>query len=111
MRANAVDIAGRRLRLTLEVPGEVPDALGGAAVTFSPLVTLWGRIDALSGGETLDGARLEGRVNTRITLRWRAGVDARMRLSAAGRLFLIRSVFDPDGRKRDLVCLCQEVTP
>jgi SPP1 family predicted phage head-tail adaptor len=111
MRTHSADIAGRRLRLTLEVPSEVPDALGGAALSFAPLVTVWGRIEALSGAETLDGARLEGRVDCRITLRWRAGIDARMRVSAGGRRFLIRSVFDPDGRKRNLVCLCQEVMP
>ena len=104
-------IGAHRLRLTLEIPVETPDTLGGAAQAFMPLITLWATIEASRGQERAVGERLEGVSDTRITLRWRPGVDTRMRFSAGTRYFEIRAVFDPDGRKRDLVCLCAEVTP
>jgi SPP1 family predicted phage head-tail adaptor len=109
--AQRVPTAARRARLTLEAPVETPDVLGGAAITFEPVATLWARIEAHGGRERVTGAAAEGVVETRITLRWRDGVDARMRFTDSARLFLIRAVSDPDGRRRDLVCLCEEITP
>jgi len=104
-------IAARRTRVTLETPQETTNALGGAAIGFTPLITFWGLIETRSGSEKLRGGRLEGASDTRITFRWRAGIDTRMRLSAGTRRFAIRAAFDPDGRKRELVCLCEELTP
>lgn len=104
-------IAGRRVRLTLEAPVEVGNNLGGAAISFAPVATIWARIELGRGGENVVGERLEARAEARITLRWRANLDPRMRFSGASRLFAIRSVFDPDGSRRNLVCLCQEISP
>lgn len=100
----------RRHRLVLETPTEASDAIGGAAITWTPLATLWARIAAARGREPVEGERPEGRAETRIVLRYRAGIDSRMRFRLGARLFLIRAAFDPDGRKRDIVCLCEEVS-
>lgn len=108
LKPNSQPIAGRRVRLVLEAPVEVADPLGGAEITHQPLLTLWASVCAQRGGETEVAGRVEGAVDTRITLRWRPGVDAGMRFSDGTRRFVIRAVFDPDGRRRDLVCLCQE---
>ena len=104
-------IGTRRMRFTLEAPAETPDVIGGAEQVFTPLVTLWGRIEATTGNEAVEAARAEGQVVTRIVLRWRANLDSRMRLVSGIRVFLIRATYDPDGRKRKLICLCREVTP
>ncbi len=104
-------LAARRLRMSLEYPVETPDAIGGAAIAFAPIMTLWARLEARAGRERTVGDRPEGVAETRITIRWRAGVDTRMRFVAGTRVFAISAVFDPDGRKRDLVCLCQEISP
>lgn len=104
-------LGARRVRLALETPVETLDALGGAAITYQPIVTLWARIEARSGRERLSGERLEGTADTRITIRWRGGVDARMRFSLGERAFFIHATFDPDGRRRELVCLCEEISP
>jgi SPP1 family predicted phage head-tail adaptor len=103
-------VENRRARMTLEAPVETTDALGGASITYQPIVTLWARIEARSGAEKALGGRLEGTTDTRITLRWRGGIDTRMRFAFGARIFVIRAAFDPDGRKRDLVCLCQEIS-
>lgn len=107
--ARRLAAGARRARLTLEMPAETPDVLGGAALAFAPVATLWARIEARGGRERIAGAAVEGIIETRITLRWRADLDAGMRFSDGERRFLIRAVFDPDGRRRDLVCLCEEI--
>ena len=50
-------------------------------------------------------------ITHRVTLRWRAGVTAAMRWREGDRVLDIRTVFDPDERRRALVCLCQETRP
>jgi SPP1 family predicted phage head-tail adaptor len=104
-------IESRRSRLVLEMPQETVNALGGAAIQYQPVVTLWARVEIRGGSERLRGGRLEGTSDTRITLRWRGGVDTRQRFRLGSRLFAIRAAFDPDGRRRDLVCLCEEISP
>jgi SPP1 family predicted phage head-tail adaptor len=108
--ARPLRIDSRRLRLTIEHPVEVHNAQGGATITWQPLITVWARIDARSGRERQDAGRLESAADTKITIRWRGTVDARMRFTGDARIFDIRSTFDPDGRRRDLVCLCEEIT-
>jgi len=105
-----IPLGSRRQRLVLETPVEISRLLGGASIGFAPLVTLWARLDAGSGREQVAGERLETRAETRITIRWRGGVDATMRFALGNRVFPIIATFDPDGRKRELVCLCQEIS-
>lgn len=104
-------VASRRVRLALQAPTETANPLGGAVIRYSAIATLWARIEAVGGEEQVVAARPEGQVDTRITLRWRAGLTTRMRFFANGRLFAIDAVFDPDGRRRNLTCLCREITP
>jgi SPP1 family predicted phage head-tail adaptor len=110
-RSGQAQAGMRRTRLMLETPVETPNTLGGAAISFSPVIGVWGRLEALSGREREAGLKLEGVADTRITIRWRAGIDTRMRFSSGTRIFVIRSAFDPDDARRDLVCLCEEISP
>ena len=107
----SADVASRRVRLALEQPVETANAIGGAAISWQPVVTLWARIEAASGRERERAARAEGVTETRITLRWRGAIDTTMRFALGSRRFAIRGVFDPDGRRRNLVCFCEEVSP
>ena len=53
--------------------------------------------------------RPEQSLTHRITLRYREGVTGAMRLTSGLRRFAIRAAADPDGSKRDLVCLVEEM--
>ena len=55
--------------------------------------------------------RSEQAVAHRVTLRYRDGVTAAMRLVRGLRRFAIRSAADPDGSRRELVCLVEEISP
>jgi SPP1 family predicted phage head-tail adaptor len=110
-RARSPFVGAMRQRLVLEAPVEVADALGGAAISYQAIATLWGEVIAKSGRETNVGERLEGAVETQIRIRFRAGVDARMRFRAGQRIFAIRAAFDADGRRKFTTCFVDEVTP
>ncbi len=109
--AAAADIATLRRRMTIETPVETPDGAGGASLSFSPLVTVWAGLEWLGGEERWREGGFEQAGRWRITMRWRSGVTAGMRLRDGTRLFDIRAAADPDGGGRRLVCLCEEISP
>ena len=72
---------------------------------------LWGAIEIVHQAERERAARTEEAVTHRVRLRWRDGVTGAMRLSCGPRRFRIKAATDPDGARRDLVCLVEEVSP
>lgn len=98
-------------RLILEQPAEAADGAGGMTRSFVAVATVWANLEWLAGEERWRQDRPEQAGAFRITLRWRTGVDAGMRFRDGTRLFEIRSAGDPDGSRRSLVCLTEEITP
>jgi SPP1 family predicted phage head-tail adaptor len=110
MRLTFTTIAARRLRIDLQEPAETPDGLGGVTRGYAHRISLWGRLEPLSAAERGEAQRAESAVTHRLTLRWRADVTAGMRFVAGPRVFNVIAAFDPDGHRRDLVCLIEEVS-
>jgi SPP1 family predicted phage head-tail adaptor len=104
-------VGAMRRRLLLEAPVSVPDGLGGATQSYKTVAALWAQVEWLSGGEHWRMGRPEQIATCRVTMRWRAGVDAGQRLRDGERIFDIRAVSDPDDGRRRLVCLVAEVRP
>jgi SPP1 family predicted phage head-tail adaptor len=104
-------IGRRSRRFTLEVPLESPDGFGGVIRTWQQGPLLWGSIEHLSSAERLRSDRSEIAVTHRISVRFRDGVTEAMRLLLGLRRFRIRSAADPDGTRRELVCLVEEIRP
>ncbi len=100
-----------RRRLVLEAPVAAPDGLGGATRSFAAIGAFWAQLEWLSGVEQWREGRPEQVGRYRVTLRWRGDVDAGKRLRDGPRLFDIRAAADPDGSRRRLVCLVEEVVP
>lgn len=107
----APHIAARRLRVILEEPAETPDGIGGTTRSYQPRVALWARMEPVRAAERSEAARAEAAVAHRLTIRWRGDVTAAMRFAAEGKLYTISVFYDPNGRRRDLVCLVEEVQP
>lgn len=105
------EIAALRTRLVLESPIETPDAAGGVLRSWTTAATLWGRVKPIGGEDSRVAGAAGQTVSHRITLRWRAGVIAGMRLKLGARRFTIRAVYDPQERRKVLACLCDEVKP
>ena len=104
-------VGALRRRLVLEAAVATPDGLGGATQTYETVAALWAQVEFLSGGEHWRRGRPEQAATHRVTMRWRAGVDAGQRLRDGERIFDIRAVADPNGSRRRLVCLVLEITP
>lgn len=101
-----VSIGARGRRFTLELPLETPDGFGGSLRSYQPGPELWGSLEALSTRERVAAGRPE-----LVASHFRDGVSAAMRLSLGSRRFRIKHAVDPDGRRRSLEILCEEVTP
>jgi SPP1 family predicted phage head-tail adaptor len=106
-----IPVGARRKRLVLEAPVEMSDTIGGAAISYQTIASLWGEVIAKTGRETSEGGRLEGANETRIRIRFREGIDARMRFRLGQRVFAIRAAFDAEGLSKITTCLVDEVTP
>lgn len=104
-------VGALRRRLLLETPVPAADGLGGTTLDFIVVAALWGRIEWLRGDEHWRAGGHEQSATHRVTLRWRAGVDAGQRLRDGERILAIRTVADPDGDRRRLVCLVEERGP
>ncbi len=104
-------IGARRRRFVLELPLEAPDGFGGVIRTYAAGPQLWGAIETVRGEERLRAGGPEQAVTHRVRLRFRHGVTAAHRLACGPRRFRIESASDPDGARRELVCLVEEVGP
>jgi len=109
MTRKSLSIGARARRFVLELPLERPDGFGGTIRSFAPGPQVWGAMEMLSGDERVRADRSEQRVTHRITLRYREGVTGAMRIASGLRRFSIRAASDPDGSRRDLVCLVEEI--
>ncbi len=104
-------VGALRRRLLLEAAVATPDGLGGTTQAYQTVAAVWAQIEWRAGGEHWRRGRPEQAAMHRVTLRWRAGVDAGQRLRDGDRLFDIHAVADPDGGRRRLVCLVREIGP
>ncbi len=103
-------IGAMRQRVTLEAPTDTQDGVGGFVRNYTPAAQLWAHIENLSAAEQFAEQRLEQSGKIAVTIRWRADVQSQMRFEFHGRKLVVRSVQDPDERRRFLRCLCEELT-
>lgn len=111
MKRKPLPLGARSRRFVLELPRESPDGFGGVVRSFAPGPQLWGALEMVSGGTRRRAERPEQAVTHRVTLRYRPGITAAMRLTSGSRRFAIRAAADPDGSRRELVCLVEEIGP
>lgn len=104
-------VGALRRRFQLQAPAEAPDGLGGQVQSFVTVAAFWGALTWRGGEERWRQGRPEQAGSWRVTLRWRPGVDAGMRLVDGARAFDVRTVADPDGSRRRLVCIVEEIGP
>lgn len=96
MNAGALDE-----RITIEQPGSTaPDAGGSFTITFTPLATVWAKIEAQGGSESAGGlGKVEALQQYSIEIRWRAGLSTRHRMQWRGKMLEITSI--DESRRRE----------
>lgn len=86
-----------RQRLTLQQEVKTADGAGGYARSWQDIADLWAEISPLNyragiGSEKLAAGQIQSEISHKVTLRYRAGISASMRLVFENRAFNIRSV-------------------
>ncbi|MGE4417572.1 MAG: phage head closure protein [Marinobacterium sp.] len=86
------------------------DPVTGGLTDWVDHATVWAKVEDLSGRDYLQAQMLgeASLVTTRITIRWRQDIDPHMRVRAGSRLFNIKAILDPDGRRRVMQIMCAE---
>ena len=101
-------IGALRHRVTLQSGARIPDAGGGAEITWTDNATLWASLKALAGSDRDAADRLDARTKYKLRLRYREDVTPGMRFVTGNRVYTIKAVLDEDGHHRWLSCICEE---
>ena len=73
------------------------------------VATVWASLEAMSGREFFASQQVQSEVTHKVTIRFRPGVAADMRIVHGGRVFGIVAPL-PDNRGTRLVLMCREVS-
>lgn len=99
-----------RHRVTIQRAKEAQNSFGEPVLEWQDVGKVWARVEDLSGREYFAARQVAvAEVTTRVTIRWRDDVKPSMRILAGSRVLDVRSVIDPDGRRRELQLMCREV--
>lgn len=105
--------AGRfRNTVVLEQRSDSREASGEAVQGWTAVATLPAQATMPGGTERFVSEldRVVATVTHRVRIRYRSGVNPALhRLRLEGRVLELLSATDPDGRRRELVCMCREV--
>jgi SPP1 family predicted phage head-tail adaptor len=95
MIGNSKNTASRlRHRLTLQQEVQTADGAGGNTRTWQNIVDLWAEINPISGRERAFAGQVQAEISHKITIRYRSGVTAGMRLLYNTRIFNIRTILN-----------------
>lgn len=96
-------------RVTLQTSTPVRDAVGGPVEVWSDLATVWANVYDLTGKAINEAQQVGSAVTRRVTIRWRSGVTAGLRVKFAdnrvAKVAFVREV----GRKEFLELHCDAV--
>jgi SPP1 family predicted phage head-tail adaptor len=91
------------------VPTE--DDLGRKQPDWRDLVTLWAKVEDLSGSEFWRARQAQASTTHRVTHWYYAGLTAKDRYKFGAKLIEIETVLNPDGRRIQQQVMCQEQGP
>jgi SPP1 family predicted phage head-tail adaptor len=99
-----------RHRLELVNPGTAYDETGGISLAnTSPVATVWGRIEAVTGRDALAASQFDSLATYKITVRYNELFTAKMQVWFRGRAWQVLNVLNPDQTNKTMVLLCVEV--
>ncbi|HRY02777.1 MAG TPA: phage head closure protein [Beijerinckiaceae bacterium] len=97
-----------RTRAILETPVDTVDESGALVRVWQSVASVWASVSPKRGAEFFVAGEQESVLTSEVVVRWRPEVASPMRFRIGARALLIRTAFDPDGRRRFLVCTCEE---
>jgi len=103
MRAGAL-----RHRITIQEPTSSVGALGEKIKSWADVSTIWAAIEPLRGREFLEAHQIEAEITTRFIIRYKSGLNTRMRIKFGIKYYKIESIINPDERNRYLEIMALE---
>lgn len=96
-------------RVQLQAQGPVRDAAGEPVDAWADVVTdgdgkIWAEVRDVSGREFVAAGATQNEVQTTITIRYRAGVQQKMRVLHGADVYGIEAVLGQDQRTLQLMC-------
>ena len=86
-------------RIVIQGLSEAADDFGQSVQTFSTLATVWAKIEERRGTEGESGDQLVATRLVDFIIRYKSGLDERMRIAYSGNTYLIQSIIKEDARK------------
>jgi len=96
-------------RITVQAVQRVPDGGGGYDETWAELVTCWAKVEPLAGLERLTAAQQESTTDYRVTIRWREGLTAEMRVLWRGYTLDVNAIADAGPQAGFVVLDCRSM--
>ncbi|HSP25986.1 MAG TPA: phage head closure protein [Saliniramus sp.] len=104
-------IGARRRLFVIETPLDTPDGFGGILRAYQPGPAVWGALEPLSGDERKEAGATHEVVTHRVRIRYRQTLGANDRLALGPRRFRVRTSREADDKRRELLCLVEEIKP
>lgn len=92
-----------RDRVGLLAQTNVNDPQWGPTPQWVEVATVWAGVTPVAASEKFAAQGVQSVVSHRVTMRWRADLTSKHRLTYRGRTLDIVGVHDPDGRRRELL--------
>lgn len=99
-----------RHRVEVQAATQTQAADGDTLSVWSTLAFRWASVEAAGGGETTKGGAVVADVTHKVTMRGYPGLTGKQRLLWKGRVLNVEGVADAEGRGRETVLQCREVT-
>jgi len=93
-------------RITIRTWAEIANPFGEPVRTPETFATVWANVQALSGREYFDAARVTSSVSHRVQLDYIAGVSPKMDVLWGSQTLEIEAVIVRDKRQREMELLC-----
>lgn len=91
-------------RVTLQAPLAGQDEYGEALAGWADVATVWADVQDISGREFVAAGGTQNAVQTKITIRHRAGVASSMRVLDGPDIYNVEAVLGQDRRSLTLMC-------
>jgi len=98
-----------RHRVTIQEAVTAQNSFGEETPSWQDVATVWAAVEPLQGREYFDAQKQVAEVDTRVRVRYRAGIGPTMRVVWGVHTYDIGAVLDVGGRHRELHLMCREV--
>lgn len=97
-------------RITIQTISITRDTDGAELKGWTDFASVWASIQPLTGKEYFDASQsIDNVVNSKITIRYRAGIKPDMRIMYNGVVYEITSIINPNENNQYLLLMCKVV--